>query len=513
MSEQTLLMGTDIGTQGTKTLIVDTKGRILSSSFMEYDIIQPRPTWAEQWPDVWYQAACQTIKGSIEKANINPEQIGGIAISGLYGGSGVPVNESMKPIRPCIIWMDRRATEQVKWIKKNMDLDELFNITGNYVDTYYGYTKMLWIKDNEPNNWNKISKFIPPNNYVIYKLTGELASDYSSAGNIGGIFDLRKRKWSSTLLKELGISPDSLPERLVKSSEVVGTITKEGSKLTGLLEGTPVIAGGIDAAVATLSAGAFEEGDHVAMVGTSMCWGTVHDGENLSKKLVSMPYVAYPEEKIYTWGGAATAGALPRWFRDEFSQLEKEVGKKIDVNSYKLLDLKAEKVPPGSEGLLILPYFMGERSPIWNPDARGTIIGLTLYHTKAHIFRALLEGVAYSLRHNMEVGKDMGMELRRNCLLVGGASKSQLWKEIFADVTGYPMQTLVGEIEAPLGDALLAGLGVGIVENYTEIRNWLEFDETLMPDKKTKKVYDSLFEQYLEIYKNLKDNMQFLSSV
>jgi len=507
------LLGTDIGTQGTKTVLVDLQGKVISSSFFEYDVLKPRPLWAEQWPEVWHEATCRTIKESVEKGRVDASKIRGLCVSGLYGGSGIPVDREMNPVRPCLIWMDRRATDEVEWIRKNIDLDELFRITGNLVDSYYGFTKILWIKNKEPENWKKISKFIPPNDYVIYRLTGELAIDYSSAGNLGGLFDLGKRSWSTTLAKELGIPKDYMPQNLVNSCDIVGKITKEASRLTGLREGTPVVAGGIDAAVATLSAGAFEEGDHVAMVGTSMCWGIVHHGKSLSKKLVSMPYVAYPDSKIYTWGGAATAGALVRWFREEFGQIEKEAGKLLNVDPFSILDLGAKEVPPGSDGLVVLPYFMGERSPIWDPNARGTILGLTLYHGRAHIYRALLEGVAYAMRDNIEVGKKVGMKLKKTCILVGGASKSELWRQIFADVTEYPQVTIKGEIGAPLGDALLAGVGTGVIESYEKIKEWLNFNQPAEPISENTRIYRKLFTQYLDIYKNIKKNMKALGEV
>ena len=511
-SDQALLLGTDIGTQATKTILVNLEGRVISSSFIEYGILQPRPLWAEQWPNVWHEAVCKTIREVISKAGVEPQKILGIAISGLYGGSGIPVDKEMKPIRPCIIWMDRRATDEVKWIKKNIDLDKLFTITGNYVDTYYGFTKMLWIKNKEPEIWKRIYKLIPPNSYVIYQLTGKIAIDYSSAGNIGGIFDLRKRRWSEELLNEMGITKSYLPQDLVESSAVVGKITKEAATITGLQEGTPVIAGGIDAAVATLSAGAFGEGDHVAMIGTSMCWGIAHDGNNLSKKLVSMPYVAYPEKMLYTFGGAATAGAIARWFRDEFGHVEQELSERLGLDPFQILDLEAEKIPPGSEGLIVLPYFMGERSPIWDSNARGAIIGLTLYHSRAHVFRAFLEGVAYALRHNMETGKEIGLKLKRNCILVGGAAKSKLWKQIFADVSGYP-QVTVGRAEAPLGDALLAGIGVGAIDSYERIKDWLKFDERAEPNRANNELYGRYYARYKDIYENLKDNMIMIDRI
>jgi len=311
----------------------------------------------------------------------------------------------------------------------------------------------------------------------------------------------------------LGIPISMLPQKIVKSADIVGKITKEASKLCSLLEGTPVVAGGIDAPVASLSAGVLEEKSHVAMAGTSICWGVVHKGQHLSPKLVSFPYVAYDDEMIYTFGGAATAGGIVRWFRDQFGDKELEAERELNISAYRLLDEAVENIPPGSEGLLLLPYFMGERSPIWDPDAKGTIIGLTLYHTRKHIYRAILEGVAYSLRHNIEAGLESGLELAEECIMVGGVTKSPLWMKIFSDVTGYPIKTPTQDVEAPYGDALLAGVGTGVLDSYERIKDWVRFNETIYPDKKAKKIYDQYFMEYKKAYNSLKDIMKTLSKL
>lgn len=507
------LMGTDIGTQGTKTIISDAKGKVISSAFEEYDVLQPKPSWAEQWPDVWEEAAYKTIRGSLQKCDVAPKKIVGIGISGLYGGSGIPVDDKFNPLRPCLIWMDRRSTEEVEWIKSNVDLHEVFEITGNYVDTYFGYPKMLWIKNNEPKVWDKIAKFIPPSSYVAFKFTNELAVDFSSAGNIGGIFDLKNLCWSERLCSQLGIPKDYMPQRLVSSNSIIGEVTSKAAKRTGLLQGTPVIAGGIDAPMASLSSGAVERGDNVAMMGTSTCWGIIHDGENLSPKLVSMPHVANPQTKIYTWGGSATSGALARWFRDQFAFEEVQKGKTTKVDPFKLLDKKADSIPAGSEGLIVLPYFMGERSPIWDPMARGTILGLTLYHKKAHLFRALLESAGYSLRHNMEVGAEIGIPLKPTCNVVGGVSKSNLWTQILADVTGKKMAVPSGGVGAPLGDAFLVGIATGMIKEYDEIEEWTELERVHDPDPQGKAVYDKYYRIYRDLYDNIQQNMHELASI
>ena len=352
---------------------------------------------------------------------------------------------------------------------------------------------------------------MPPNSYVIYSLTGEIAIDYSSAGNIGGIFNLKERKWSTKMLNQLGIPLKYQPQKIVASQEVVGEINRKASEKTGLKVGTPVIAGGVDAAVATLSAGAFKKGNHVAMIGTSMCWGFITEKTNISSKLVSMPHVIDPLNKVYNFGGAATAGAVVRWFRDIFGSQELEVESKLNIDAYNLLELEAKDIPAGSEGLLVLPYFMGERSPIWDSNARGTILGLSLYHTKGHLYKAFMEGVAYALRHNMDTITGTDIKLDNEVIMVGGATKSLVWPQIFADVTGYPIKIIKDNVEAPLGDALLAGLGTGVIDNPEVLAEWLEYEKVIKPNFKNKKLYDKYFEEYKKVYLNLKENMKAIN--
>ncbi len=507
------LVGVDIGTFGTKAIVVSLEGEILGSALVEYGVEHPRPSWAEQWPQVWETAAYSAIQKSIESASIPKDEIAAVCISGLYGGAGVPVDKEFNPLRPCLIWMDRRATDEVKWIKEKVDLNRVFEVTGNYVDTYFGYPKILWIKNNEPQIWKRVHKFVPPSSYIEFCLTGRLAIDYSSAGNLGGIFDIKHLRWSEEMSKVLGIPLEKMPEKLVASTEVVGEVTSAAAEKCGIPAGTPVVAGGIDAPMATLSGGAIERGDNVAMMGTSTCWGVIHLGEAYSKSLVSMPHVVNSTEEIYTWGGAATSGGLVRWFRDRFGEAEVEKAEKTGENPYQLLDAQAAKIPPGSDGLVALPYFMGERAPLWDPNARGAILGLTLYHTKPHLFRALLEAAAYSLRHSIEVGEAIGLHLKRETRIVGGVTKSNLWTKILSNVTGRMILIPAGGVGAPLGDALIAGIGVGLIADYRVIGEWTRIGRVDTPNPGTKEVYDKYYALYRAFYEDIKDRMHELSTI
>lgn len=501
------LLGTDIGTSGTKTILMDTAGNLIAQDLQEYDVLTPKHLWAEQWPDVWLDATKKSIKNTVKKSGIPAEKIRGIAISGLYGGSGIPLDKEMKPVRPCMIWMDRRADEETQWVLDNIGEEKLREITHNGADPYYGYTKMLWMKKNEPENWEKTKLFLPPNDYVIYKLTGEIVIDYSSAGNIGGIFDMNNRSWSKEMMDAMGIPLSMMPERIVESTDIVGGITKEIAEELGVSEGMPVIASGIDSGAANIGLGVFESGIYAAAIGTSMCAALISDKPVKGKDLIAWPYLYDAKRLSYYFAGANTAGAIVKWFRQIMCQYEMELEKAGGKKAYDILNEQAADIPAGSEGLIVLPYFMGERSPIWNSDAKGTIVGLSLAHTKAHIYRAFLEAVAFSLRDAMEAtGEDLGEYI----LLAGGVTKSKLWRQIFADVTGYPVVCPVNDVEANMGDVMLAGIGTGLL-SYEDVKQWQVLDEKITPNKQNHQIYNEYYKVYKSVYNNLKQDMKQLT--
>lgn len=503
------VIGVDIGTQSTKALLMDAGGRIITSHSHAYAPDTPRPLWAEQEADVWLQAVAACIAACVAKAQagaggFDPADIAGICISSLYGGSGIPVDAEMQPLHPCLIWMDRRASAQVEHVRRTIDLERLYDITGNGVDSYYGFTKMLWLRDERPDVWSRTRYLLPPNAYVIHALTGALAVDHSSAGNIGGVYDMRARAWSAEMLSALGIPASMMPEKLVESSAVVGGISESWASRLGVKSGTPVVAGGVDAAVATFAAGATRPGQHVAMIGTSMCWGTLAPHGDARFGLISMPYVLNGLRDTYVFGGASTAGACVTWFHEQFCQ---EPG---EAATLKGLDMDAAKLPPGSDGLLFLPYLMGERSPIWDSKASGAFIGLNLFHSRAHLYRALLEGVTYALRHNIESGRQVGEALADTLIVVGGAAYSDLWMQIIADITGYPVRTISENVEAALGAALLAALGVGLVSSEQASAGWVTLADRAKPRPEAQLTYDRSFALYRDLYPILKPVMHGL---
>ena len=502
------IIGVDIGTQSTKALLVDRAGAIIAQHAHSYQVDTPKPLWAEQWPDVWYQAVITCVREVVSKGGVPAAQIKAICVSSLYGGSGIPVDEAMQPLYPCLIWMDRRATEEVEWVKQHIDLERLHAVTSNGVDSYYGYTKMLWLKNQQPAVWQRTRYLLPPNSYINYLLCGEVAVDHSSAGNIGGVYDMAARNWSADMLDALGIPARMMPGRLVDSSEVVGPLLPAVAEQLGLLAGTKVVAGGVDAAVATLAAGISRAGQHVAMIGTSMCWGTIRQKAEASHGLISMPHVFNSQHDLYVFGGAITAGASVSWFRDAFCQADIDEAKRQGHGDvHQLMEENAARVPAGADGVLFLPYLMGERSPIWDAKASGAFLGLNLYHGRAHLYRAVLEGVSFALKHNIDAGSQGAATLDDKLIVVGGAAHSPLWMQIIADVTGYQVYTIAENVEAALGAALLAALGAGLISRETAQQGWVTLVPRSTPQPEASAAYRRAFGRYRDAYPALQGLM------
>jgi ribulokinase len=509
------VIGIDIGTQSTKALLCDTGGKIVSQHSSSYHPDTPQPLWAEQWPAVWLDAVMECLAGCVVSARsvlagFDPKAVRAVCISSLYGGSGIPVDEEIQPLHPCLIWMDRRAGKEVDWVRANLDVQRLQDITGNGIDSYYGFTKMLWLKNNKPEVWKRTRYLLPPNSFVIHALTGEIAIDRSSAGNIGGVYDQNAETWSGEMLGKLGIPAAMMPQRLVASSDVVGGLTEKAAQQTGLVAGTPVVAGGVDAAVATLAAGVTRPGQHVAMIGSSMCWGFISRDTDARRGLISMPAVFGDAKDKYVFGGAITAGASVTWFRDNFCREMAAAAETSGTDMHDLLDTGARTIKEGAEGVQFLPYLMGERSPIWDGKASGAFVGLSLYHKRDHLYRAVLEGISFALRHNIETGAKGGASIDDHLIVVGGAAHSDLWMQIIADITGREVFTIEQEVEAAMGAALLAAYGVGLVGAEEVRRGWITLIPRAKPKARALKSYDRLFDIYKALYPALKGQMHDL---
>lgn len=489
-----IVLGVDVGTSSAKAVVVTRDGRVLGEGQAAYGLSTPKPQHAEQEAEAWWGGLLGAVRAALEASGIAGEEVAALGVSALYGGSGVPVNAGFRPLAPALIWMDRRATEESAWILKEIGLERLFSVTGNGADPYYGFTKLLWIRRHWPEVWAETRYFLPPGSFLVQRLTGEVAVDHVTAGNLGGLYDLGQRTWSAPLAEALGIPLERLPQKLIPPTEPAGHLQGEAAQLLGLSPGIPVFSAGIDAAVATLSAGVVGPGPHVAMLGTSMCWGLVSPEFPKTPALVSMPYVLEPERLVYTFGGAATAGAAVAWFQGLWAE-------GINLSA---LEQEAARVPAGSEGLVFLPYLMGERSPLWDPKARGVFAGLSLAHTRGHLYRAVLEGLAYALRHNLDTALEAGYRVEGEMRVVGGGARNPLWMQILADVTGYPLRAVPEGGEAALGSAMVAALGLGWAK-AEELPAWLSGLEQRVFLPSEGEEYREGYARYLELYRQLQN--------
>jgi len=505
------LVGCDIGTGGTKAVVMDLHGQVLGHHFVEYCLHTPQPGWAEHDPEVYWQAAAETIRVAIESSGVSPKDIGGVGLSGMSPAC-ILVDENHKPLRPSHIWMDRRAITQSEWIKKEIGEDAIFELSANPVDPYYGITKLMWERDNAPAAYERAYKVLNPKDYPLLKLTGKAVTDYSNAALMGICFDIRRRRWDEDMVKRLGIRYDVLPE-LYPCDEVVGEVTAEAAQVTGLAEGTPVVAGTVDANAAWLSMGVIDDGENALTMGTAACWGVAHDDEFFAPGLIILPHVVESERKYFTAAAMVAGGALIRWFRDNFGQQERIAGRELGVSAYDIMNLEAAKVAPGCDGLITLPYFMGERTPVWDAEARGILFGLSLSHGRGHIIRSLMEGVGFGVRQNIEIVREHGVKVLPSLGLVEGGAVSALWRQIMADIVQVETVFLEGVQGAPAGCAVMAGVGVGLFESYDVVRDWTAGAVKHYPSEQNRRVYDELFEVYKELYPMAKGRFKRIANV
>ncbi|MEM4246450.1 MAG: FGGY family carbohydrate kinase, partial [Candidatus Bathyarchaeia archaeon] len=407
-----------------------------------------------------------------------------------------------KPLRPALIWCDSRSVKECAWIRENIGLEKIHKVCGNTIAPYFGGAKWLWFKNNESDLYGKTNKILQCNSYAIYQITGESAIDFSQAGLCVPAFDINKRRWSEEICSGLGIDLDLLP-KILASSEVVGEVTLPASKILGLRRGTPIVAGGGDFACSALACGVFREGTASQMLGTAGNLMMPIRGAPFSPKLINSVHVSGGYISI----GNVFAGGLVRWFRDFINSL---TGKSI--TDYRILDDQAAKVEPGSGGLVFLPHLIGGIAPLWNPFTRGVIFGLTAAHTPQHIYRAILEGVAYGFFSIIEIAKETGADIR-SIIAVDGGAKSRLWRQIFADVSNIKFIYYASGGDATMGDALLAGKGVGLFKSYDIVDEWLNDPEVTKPDPTRHVKYMGYYRIYQNIYKHLIEDFEELHNL
>ena len=442
-----------MGTGGTRALVIDAYGHVLASGTEEHaHFASPQPGWAEQDPRDWWRAAGLAVRKALQAGSVSSDSISCVGFSGQMHGA-VLLDPSDEVIRPSLIWCDQRTEKQTRELTQNLGRDRLIALTSNPAMTNFTLTKFLWVREQEPQNWQRVRKVMLPKDYVRFRLTGESAIDVADASGTL-LLDVAKREWSSEILAATHIDRQLLPA-LFESQQVCGKISAEGARATGLAAGTPVVAGAGDQAAGAVGIGITQPGTVSATIGTSGVVFAATDRPALDPRGRLHTFCHAIPERWHVMGVTQAAGLSLRWFRDQFGAARSDGG-----DPYDRLSEEAARVPAGSDGLFWAPYLMGERTPHLDPNARAAFIGLTASHTRAHLVRAILEGVAYSLKDTFEILEEIRVPTQR-VRLGGGGARSPLWRQIQADVYGHDVEILAAEEGAAYGAAILAGVGAG----------------------------------------------------
>ena len=500
---ESYLLSIDIGTSSCKVVIFDTDGREIASTNQLYKVYYPAEGFAEQNPDEWWQATCNAIKEALEVSKVNPSSIAGIGVDG-QSWSAIAIGKDGQVLTNTPIWMDTRAKDICDRVNKEIGQDKIFDLCGNSFQPSYTTPKILWYKENMPEVYKNTSRILQSNSFIVYKLTGNISQDMSQ-GYGYHCFDTDKGIWDYDMAKEMGINSSFLPE-IYACHDVVGTVSGETSKLTGLLEGTPVVAGGLDAACGALGVGVLESGQTQEQGGQAGGMSICID-EYKSHKALILGFHVVPDLWLLQ-GGTVGGGGVMKWFEEEFADYERSQSEHLHKSSLDQLNDIANQVSPGSDGLVFLPYMMGERSPIWDPNAKGVYYGLDFSKTKGHMVRASMEGVAFSLMHNLEIAKGIGVETNE-LRAMGGAANSKLWTQIKSDITGKEIKVPSSDTATAMGAAILAGVGVGVYKDFNDaVSRLIKIKRKHSPNMENHKTYMKNYELYLELYDNLKGLMR-----
>ena len=453
-------LGLDVGTGGSRAVVIDTHGQIIAAATIEHaPFASPRMGWAEQDARDWWRASAAAVRAVLGTAGVRAEEIGAVGFSGQMHGA-VLLDERDDPLRPSIIWCDQRTDAECRALTEKVGASRLIELTSNPALTNFTLTKMLWVREHEPALWRQVRALLLPKDYVRLCLTGDRATDVADASGTL-LFDVANRVWSEEMLAATEIDARVLP-RAFESIEVTGSVSTSGAEATGLRPGTPVVAGAGDQAAGAVGMGIVRPGAVSATIGTSGVVFAATDHPALDPKGRVHTFCHAVPERWHVMGVTQGAGLSLRWFRDQFG-----AGASDGRDSYERLMEEAASVPAGAEGLLWAPYLMGERTPHLDPHARAALVGLTASHSRSHVVRAILEGVAFSLRDTFEIFKEMNVPVE-NIRLGGGGARSHVWRQIQAEVYGRMVETVEAEEGAAYGAALLAGVGA---------RAWASVDE------------------------------------
>lgn len=502
------ILGLDIGTTSTRALLINENCKLVASSISGYKLVTPRPGWAEQAPGDWWSASVKTIKDVISKSNVPPGDIACVGLSGQMHGS-VFLDNNGEVIRPAILWCDQRTYMQCENIYKIFGYDNFIKLSYNKALPGFTAPKILWLKENEAENYKKVYKIILPKDYIRYRLSGTYATEVSDAsGTI--LMDIPSRNWSDAILDGLQINRELLPD--VYESEILSSkVSKEASNLTGLIEGTPIAGGGSDNAAGAVGTGIVRKNRIMDSIGTSGVIFAHSDRPLYDPEGRVHSFCHAVTGKWHLTGVTLSAAGSVKWYFEKFGPTIEIINNYPDVKGYGLIDSQAKKAPVGSEGLIFLPYLSGERTPYADPHARGVFFGISYRHNPDYFIRSILEGVAFSQLDCLSLMKELNIK-SDNIILSGGGAKSDIWRQILADVLNSKVVTLNIEEGPAFGAAIIAGKGCGLFSKIEDVADRIlgEVNQENYAIAENVEKYKKLYPIYRSLYKSLKEDFKKL---
>jgi len=493
------LLGIDIGTLGSKGVALTPDGHVVAQFFCEHPVIHPQAGWAEHDAErQWWGDVVTVSQALLHQSGIDPREIAGVCVSGLIPDL-LPTDEHGVPLRNAILYSDNRAVDEINQINA---------LTGAHLTSEEITPKLLWYMRHEPELFRRTHMVFNAHSYVVYKLTGVYSVDYITAAYFGAIFSATQECWLGDTCEKIGFDAELLP-RTYPVAGIVGEVTRHAADETGLAEGTPVLAGCGDVFFSLLGAGVIHKNE------IELYYGTAGLATILNCDLVetAMRPCCLPSQIPWDYPAyMPTSGEAIRWFRDQFGQAEMKVEQETGVSAYSLLDARAAQVPPGCDGLLLLNYFLGQRSPVFDPFARAVYVGLTMAHTRDHMYRAVLESWGFGILHGLDQVVPGWRERARRVVATGGGARSTLYRQVVSDIVGV-RQEHVARADAPLGDAYLVGYSMGIFKDFETIRDqWLQVTGVTEPKLENAELYRRLYEIYVDLHASLKDKWGPLSA-
>lgn len=491
------LLGIDIGTTSTKGILCDLRGHIVAETSASTTLYSPQPGWAEEDAEEWWANVGQVSRVCLEQTGISATAIAGIGVSGMVP-TIILLDQSGQVLRPSIQQNDARSYKEIEYFRSHTDSEDILRRTGSVITQQSIGPKLLWLRRHEPEIMNRALHVMGSYDFIVYRLTGRFSIERNWALE-SGLYDLYREQWDDELLKLASIDHGWLGE-VHWASDMVGTVTREAAAATGLAEGTPVVAGSADHIASAFSAGLKAQGDLLVKLGGAGDILYSLDRLTVDPRLF-LDYHVIPGKFILN-GCMAASGSIIKWFRNEFAP----------HTDYADLDREATDISPGANGLLLLPYFLGEKTPIFDPLARGLLVGLTLTHTRAHIYRAILEGISFGFYHHLQVLAERDLPVQRVRVTNGGA-QSKLWRQITADVLGLALEQIAHHPGSSLGAAFIAGMGVGVFQDWGDIERYITITATTVPNMNHHEYYQRVFPLYREMYEALKDKFPLLHAL